>query len=357
MTAAKTPESSAQPSQSGVDAAEEAEAEETEEARQTAAEAAAPIQKAAEDDETGEAEVQEPGSSIEEQNALVEEQNVLVEEESGSTATEGPQPPSGSELVSVLESLLFVADRPTSVYQLAKATGAETGEVGAAVDALMQNYQERGIQLDHVAGGYQFRTSQSNSEYVRAFTGRKPVKLSRAQLETLAIVAYRQPVTRPEVDEIRGVDCGAALKALLERELLRLLGRKEEPGRPLLYGTTPFFLQHFGLGSLRDLPTLREFAELSEESRALFERKTGQTYQEEEPSEGTAEEVASKTGSADDVEVEPDAQTMPPEDASKLNGSGMTAEYVKRSVASRSTSKGAEELSERDGEQAKSVQT
>ena len=98
----------------------------------------------------------------------------------------------------------------------------------------------------------------------------KPVRLSRAQLETLAIVAYRQPVTRPEIDEVRGVDSGSALKVLLERELLRMLGRKDDVGRPVLYGTSSAFLEFFGLKSLRELPALREFTELSEESSAVL---------------------------------------------------------------------------------------
>jgi segregation and condensation protein B len=102
------------------------------------------------------------------------------------------------------------------------------------------------------------------------------VRLTRAQVETLSIVAYRQPVTRPEIDDIRGVDSGSSLKILLDRGLLKILGKKEEAGRPLIYGTTPQFLEFFGLGSLRDLPTLREFSELSDESKALFERRSGE---------------------------------------------------------------------------------
>ena len=97
------------------------------------------------------------------------------------------------------------------------------------------------------------------------------MRLTRAQVETLAIVAYRQPVTRPEVDDIRGVDSGATLKLLLERDLLRILGKKDEPGRPILYGTTTQFLEFFGLKSLKDLPTLREFTELSDESLRVAE--------------------------------------------------------------------------------------
>ena len=108
---------------------------------------------------------------------------------------------------------------------------------------------------------------------MRRFLRVKPQRLTRAALETLAIVAYRQPVTRPEVEEIRGVDCGAVMKALLERKLVKILGKKEEPGRPILYGTTREFLEFFALKDLASLPTLREFHELSEEHREIVEKE------------------------------------------------------------------------------------
>ena len=107
-----------------------------------------------------------------------------------------------------------------------------------------------------------------NAHWVQQLVAGKPVKLTRAQLEVLAIVAYRQPITRPEVDEVRGVDSGGTMKVLLDRGLLRVLGKKEEPGRPMLYGTSKEFLEFFNLKDLKDLPTLREFYELSEESMA-----------------------------------------------------------------------------------------
>ena len=118
---------------------------------------------------------------------------------------------------------------------------------------------------------HQLRTAPHSAPYVQKLLQAKPVRLSRAQLETLAIVAYRQPITRPEIDDIRGVDSGGTLKMLLERGLLRILGKKEEPGRPMLYGTTREFLEFFNLRDLRDLPTLREFYELSEEQRSDVE--------------------------------------------------------------------------------------
>lgn len=192
----------------------------------------------------------------------------------------GPVPLSHEHLKSVLESLVFVSDKPVAANRLARVVRSTTREVQAQLGALMEEYRGRGIELVEVAGGYQFRSSMGNAAFVRELIARKPVKLTRSQTETLAIVAYRQPITRPEIDEIRGVDSGSALKALLERHLLKILGRRDEPGRPLLYGTTPAFLEFFGLSTLADLPTLREYSELTEESRELFQRKTGESIDE-----------------------------------------------------------------------------
>jgi segregation and condensation protein B len=120
--------------------------------------------------------------------------------------------------------------------------------------------------------------------FVRDVAMKKPVRLTRAQIETLAILAYRQPITRPEIDDIRGVDSGPVLRLLLERDLVRILGRKDEPGRPVLYGTTVTFLEFFGLRSLKDLPTLREFSELNEDSRRVVERELGDVLDGSQPS-------------------------------------------------------------------------
>jgi segregation and condensation protein B len=180
---------------------------------------------------------------------------------------EGHEAP--ERLRSIIESLLFASDKPLPAKRLIELTGERNVEnVVAAVEALRADYADRGVVLHEVAGGFQFRTNPMNAHWVRQLLAGRPVKLSRAQLETLAIIAYRQPITRPEVDEIRGVDSGGTVKALLDRGLLRVLGKKEEPGRPMLYGTTKEFLEFFNLKDLKDLPTLREFYELNEESMA-----------------------------------------------------------------------------------------
>jgi segregation and condensation protein B len=180
---------------------------------------------------------------------------------------EGHEAP--ERLRSIVESLLFVSDKPLPVKKLIELTGERNVEnVAAAVEMLRADYADRGVVLHEVAGGFQFRSNPMNAHWIRQLLAGRPVKLSRAQLEVLAIIAYRQPITRPEVDEIRGVDSASPVKALLDRGLLRVLGKKEEPGRPMLYGTSKDFLEFFNLKDLKDLPTLREFYELNEESMA-----------------------------------------------------------------------------------------
>jgi segregation and condensation protein B len=181
------------------------------------------------------------------------------------------------EVDMALEALLFVSRTPLTTGALCRFVGCEAGALRESLARLGERYVEgrSGIVLAEVGGGYQLRSAESQKGRVREILGIKPQRLTRAAMETLALVAYRQPVTRPEVEAVRGVDCGAVLKALLERDMVRILGKKEEPGRPLLYGTTREFLALFGLSSLNALPTLREFRELSEENRSLVERETG----------------------------------------------------------------------------------
>jgi len=186
---------------------------------------------------------------------------------SGSDSASDPQ----ALLRGTLEAVIFASDSPIGLKDLARLAASTTRAVKEALAHLQHDYRNRGIQLDEVAGGWVFRTSPRYANAVRDLTKQKPVRLSRAQVETMAIIAYRQPITRPEIDEVRGVDSGPVLKVLLERDLVRILGKRDEPGRPLIYGTTPQFLEFFGLRSLKDLPTLREFTELSDESREAFE--------------------------------------------------------------------------------------
>ena len=175
----------------------------------------------------------------------------------------------------IVEALLFLAEKPLTPEEVRAASGIEVPVVQKALDKLAGHYRDGvcGIVLHEVAGGWQLRSAPNVSDYARRFLRVKPQRLTRAALETLAIIAYRQPVTRPEIEDIRGVDCGAVVKALLERKLIKILGKKEEPGRPMLYGTTREFLEFFALKDLASLPTLREFHELSEEHRDIVEKE------------------------------------------------------------------------------------
>ena len=195
----------------------------------------------------------------------------------------------------VIQGLLFVADRPLSVDQLYESTGIEREKIAEALEKLAGIHREgvNGIVLHEVAGGWQLRTDPGAAEYVRRFLKVKPQRLTRAAVETLAIIAYRQPVTRPEVEDIRGVDSGAVIKALLERRLVKILGKKEEVGRPILYGTTKEFLEFFALRDLSSLPTLREFQELSKEHQEIVEKESAPP---EKPSaKGTVDELSDPT--------------------------------------------------------------
>lgn len=212
------------------------------------------------------------------------EAEAQVEAEAADDAAEAepvPETPRGApksraHLKRTLESLIFVSDTIISVAQLARIVKSKQAEVREMLAELSIEYEGRGIELVEVAGGYQFRSCAASAPFVRDLVAQRPARLTRAQLETLALIAYRQPITRPEIDDVRGVDSGSAIKVLCERDLVKILGRKDEAGRPLLYGTTPFFLEFFGMNAMSDLPTLREFTELTDEHRELFQRKTGE---------------------------------------------------------------------------------
>jgi segregation and condensation protein B len=212
---------------------------------------------------------------------------------------------SRGHLKGLLEALVFASDRPIKATDLAKAASAQAKLAKELLAELKAEYASRGVQLDEVAGGWIFRTNAAYAPFVRDLTKQRPVRLTRAQVETLAIIAYRQPITRPEVDDIRGVDSGPVLKLLLERDLVRILGKKDEPGRPLLYGTTTVFLEFFGLRSLKDLPTLEEFTELNEDSRRVVERELGEVLENAQPHAAVADPATdeappeSKAGNTD----------------------------------------------------------
>jgi segregation and condensation protein B len=169
----------------------------------------------------------------------------------------------------ILESLVFVSDAPLSLDRMCVLLEEfDRGDIRSALMELTADYRQRGgaIILTEVAGGYQFRTLPEYADYLKRLTKTRAPKFSQSALETLAIVAYRQPITRAEIEYLRGVDCGGVLKTCLEKRLVRILGKKDVPGRPLIYGTTKEFLEMFSLKDLASLPTLKEIQELGDRS-------------------------------------------------------------------------------------------
>jgi segregation and condensation protein B len=166
--------------------------------------------------------------------------------------------------VSVLESLLLVSSQPLSFDRIGHLLGGlSKQEVRDVIQGMMRKYPAdiSGILVEEVAKGIQLRTNPANQEFVRKLFETKPPRFSRPSLETLAVVAYHQPVTRLEVEQIRGVDCATSLRTLMERRLVRVVGKKDVPGRPFLFGTTREFLEVFSLASLSELPSMRDIEE------------------------------------------------------------------------------------------------
>ena len=173
-----------------------------------------------------------------------------------------------SELEAILEAVLFASGEPMTSKRLQEVLeGVEKADLKKALDALIELYQEgnRGLQIIEVANGYQMVTRPECAPFLKRLdTIKTSAKLSKPALETLAVIAYKQPVTRGEVEAIRGVDSSNVLRTLLERKIAKIIGRGEGLGRPMLYGTTREFLQCFGLKDLSELPELKEFKEISE---------------------------------------------------------------------------------------------
>lgn len=172
-----------------------------------------------------------------------------------------------AEIVSIVEALVFVSDEPITVKTLADVLEEDKETIEAAVEELKQEYEQRegGLQLREIAGGWQISTRTEYHEEIRAFLKTRPsAKLSLAALETLAVIAYKQPVTVPEILEIRGVQSASAIKTLLDKKLITAKGRKETVGRPMMYGTSKDFLLQFGLKDLSELPSIEDFEDLTQ---------------------------------------------------------------------------------------------
>ena len=199
--------------------------------------------------------------------------SVEIAEPSGDDDT-AAQAVAARELKAIVESLLFVSSEPLSVQRLLAVIGDVTkAEVTQALQSLGEELEQegRGLRLAEVAGGFRLLTKQEYAGWIKRLDkSRSTAKLSRSALESLAIIAYKQPIVRSEIEEIRGVETSGVVRTLLERKLVRIVGRKEVPGRPIMYGTTKYFLEHFGLNDLSQLPPLREFKELGESEQAML---------------------------------------------------------------------------------------
>ena len=173
------------------------------------------------------------------------------------------------DLKNIIESMIFISDGPLTLDQIKGVLpGIDPKKIRITLDTLIQEYETapRGFYLREIAGGVQFRTRPEYKEYAATLLRSTPYRLSKAGLETLAIVAYKQPIIRADIEHIRGVDCGGVLRMLMERKLVRVLGRREIPGRPLIYATTKKFLEVFDLKNLKDLPTPKEIEDLESDS-------------------------------------------------------------------------------------------
>ena len=226
-------------------------------------------------------------------------------------------------LKSILASLLFAAGEPVSIARLAAVfDDVPRATVQKALAAMADEYgaDNRGIVIDEVAGGYQMRTPKGHASYVRKLLAARPPRLSRPLMETVAIIAYRQPITRPEIEQLRGVDTGGVLETLLEKRLVRIAGRKDAPGRPMVYETTGEFLELFGLKDLESLPDLSEFREIE---RAVAQANTGpvegiETHPEDSApiAPGASLDAAPSDAAEEPAEPAPAASTDDDDDSS-----------------------------------------
>lgn len=230
----------------------------------------------------------------------------------------------------IIEALILASEAPLGLEKIcAVLPELEKGEARKLLEELMAEYNERagGICLQEVAGGFQFRTRPEWSQWIKKLKGTKPPSLSASALETLAIVAYRQPLVKSEIESIRGVDAGHAIKVLLEKKLLRIVGRKDVPGKPIIYGTTKKFLEVFNLKDLAELPTMRELKELNEPAENLVPVDADEDAEADDVSKPDAvsrtetdadsnADTEVKTNSKDDMTVDAESKIESPPDVS-----------------------------------------
>lgn len=215
-------------------------------------------------------------------------------------------------LQSILRALIFASEEPLGLPAILGALESEEiskDELQTALGALMEEYAEGkcGILLRKIGGGYQFVTEPRVAPFVQKLNAAKPRSLTQAALETLSIIAYRQPIVRSEIETIRGVDSGGVLKTLLERGFLRIVGRREEAGQPLIYGTTSAFLELFHLSNLEELPSMKEIEAIVEEQN---QKREGEELTFEAVEKEIVEETSVETALAREEVVEEESKVL-----------------------------------------------
>jgi len=216
------------------------------------------------------------------------------------------------KMKAIIEALIFASDTSLSLEKIrAVFPDLEKKEIQEMIGQLISEYEARqgGISIQEVAGGFQFRTHPELGQWIRKLKSQKPPSFSPASLETLAIIAYKQPIVKSEIESIRGVDVGGPLKNLLEKKLIRIIGRKDVPGKPIIYGTTKKFLEVFNLKDLMDLPNLREFKELNRQQEIPMEDSSasdeGNLFSLEE---AARQNIAEDTGQTRETDNQPVVQ-------------------------------------------------
>jgi segregation and condensation protein B len=252
--------------------------------------------------------------------------------ETGDPSTTGVWPV--DRLKPLVEALVFASGDPLPVKKMVEfVEGATAEEVKATLAELATDCLTRGVRLVEVAGGWQMRTAPEHQRYVRKLFRERPQKLTRAATETVAIVAYKQPVTRQEIETVRGVDSGGVLESLVEKRLVKVVGRKDVPGRPLVYATTQEFLELFGLKNIRDLPTLPElgsdFERMSEQGG--FAESPGGAILPLEDEHGTQDDAGEAPGSqeaAGGQDLDDEGRQQDDEEGCGLEPSGESSEAL-----------------------------
>lgn len=249
--------------------------------------------------------------------AQASEQREAQPSTSGEEAPQGPQL-TAEQKVGLLEALLLASGDPLPISRVEELLGCQKADVLALAETLKQSYaaENRGLELVNVSSKLQLRTKAMYAEYVRNLIAVKPRKLSQAALETLAVIAYQQPVVKSEVDKIRGVDVAPTIKTLLERKLVKILGYQPSVGQPALYGTTEDFLSIFGLTSLSELPSLRDLKALVKEpGEALEVAESAENSEDVE--DGESSEDVQESGE-ESVGTDPSPETQAADNATVI---------------------------------------